>query len=172
MALSAITGEHVAKKEATILRLAQAVASNQSQASVWKQPDTCTSNVWHGRLGKPGWKDDPIIAHAYQVAEARARWWERVRKGRALQDASDELVDLAPDAVRQLASVIRRGQMVFDRAEEIVIKQASVGEVIRASVDVLDRAGIETASKSTVAGNMGVQIYLPDNGREDNADSD
>ena len=62
--------------------------------------------------------------------------------------------------------------MVFDRAEEIVIKQASVGEVIRASVDVLDRAGIETASKSTVAGNMGVQIYLPDNGREDNADSD
>jgi len=148
-ALAAIKGEHVAKKETTILRLAHAVANKQPQASVWEHPDTCTSNVWHGRGGRPGWKHNPVIANAYRIAEARARWWKRVKMGQALEDASDDLVDLAPDAVRQLANVIRRGEMEFARAGDVVVKQASVGEVIKASVDVLDRAGVETAQKGS-----------------------
>ena len=148
-ALSAVTGEHVAKKEATVLRLAQAVARGESQASVWKQPGTCTRNVWNGVGGKPGWKDDPTIAYALELATQRARWWVRVKEGRALQNALDDLIDLSEDAVRQIASVVRYGQVTFERAEEIVIKQASVAEVLKASTDVLDRISPTTAPKNT-----------------------
>lgn len=148
-ALAAIHGEHVAKKEATVLRLAQAIARGESQASVWGQPGTCSKNIWHGAGGKVGWKDDPVIAFALELATTRARWWVRVKEGRALQSALDGLADLSDDAVRQIASVIRYGQMTFTRADEIVIKQASVAEVLKASTDVLDRVSPTTAAKNT-----------------------
>lgn len=150
-ALAAIGGEHVAKKEATVLRMAQAIAQGESQTSVWKHPGTCSKNIWHGVGDKAGWKDDPTIARALDLATERARWWVRVKGGRAVQNALDALVDLSEDAVRQIAGAVRFGQLTFDRGPEIVIKQASVAEVLKAATEVLDRVSEMTATKAPPA---------------------
>lgn len=148
-ALAAIDGEHVAKKELTVLRLAQAIAAGESQSMVFRSPGTCSKNIWHGVGDKPGWKDDPAIARALDLATQRARWWVRVKEGRAVQNALDTLVDLSEDAVRQIAHAVRYGQLTFDRGADIVIKQASVAEVLKASTEVLDRVSTLTATKAT-----------------------
>lgn len=166
-ALAAIDGEHVTKKEATVLRLAQAIAQGQSQTSVFQQPGTCSKNIWHGVGGKPGWKDDPVIAKALELATERARWWVRVKEGRAVQGALDALVDLSEDAVRQIASAVRFGQLTFDRGAEIVIKQASVAEVLKASAEVLDRVSDLTATKAPPA--VRLEVVYGDDDPKDSA---
>jgi hypothetical protein len=148
-ALADITGDHVAKKETTVLRLAQAVANGEAVSSVFGAADTCSRTIWYGNAKKPGWKDDPAIAFALTLATQRARWWIRVKQGRAVQDSLDILVDGSEDAARQLIRVIREGQMFFERAGEYVFKQASVAEVLRASEQVLDRISVATAAKNT-----------------------
>jgi hypothetical protein len=45
-ALQAIGGEHRAKKEATVLHLAEATASGQSWSAVFRRADTCTKRIW------------------------------------------------------------------------------------------------------------------------------
>lgn len=148
-ALANITGDHVAKKEATILRMAQAVANGEALSSVFSAPGTCSRTIWYGNTDKPGWKDDPAIATALHLATERARWWIRVKQGRAVQDSLDILVDGSEDAARQLVRVVRQGQMLFERADEYVFKQASVAEVLRASEQILDRVSATTAPKGT-----------------------
>lgn len=130
------------------------MATGESLRSVFGRPDTCKADHWYGttrRNGsrKPGWKEDPAINAALQLATERARWWVRVKGGSAVQNALDALVDLSEDAVRQIASAIRFGQLTFDRGPELVIKQASVAEVLKASAEVLDRVSTVTANKST-----------------------
>lgn len=164
-ALAAIDGEHVAKKEATVLRLAQAIAAGESQAAVFRLPGTCSKNIWHGVGDKLGWKDDPAIALALELATQRARWWARVKQGRAVQSALDALVDLSEDAVRQIANAVRYGQLTFDRGADIVIKQASVAEVLKASADVLDRVSEMTATKGPPA--VRLEVVYGDDEPED-----
>lgn len=169
-ALGAIQGEHVAKKEATVLRLAQAAATNQSQASVFEMADTCSSNIWHGRGGKPGWKDDPVIAHAYKVAEARARWWMRVRMGRAEEEAADTIVDAAPEAAEQLVRMATRGAVRVRVGDEDapVNMPVAAPQILQAIVSLLDRTGLKTASKARMeltgagGGPIGVKDETPD----------
>lgn len=153
-ALAAITGDQVAKKETTVLRLAQATAKGESAASVFRQSGTCSSNIWYGVGSKPGWKDDPAIEKALKLATERARWWVRIKEGQATQNALNVLIDLSEDAARQIASVVREGQITFERAGKKVIKQAKVGEVLKASTEVLDRISAVTASKSTTVQTM------------------
>lgn len=158
-ALAAISEPHAVKKQTTVLLVAQAVATGESLRSVFERPDTCKADHWYGttrRNGsrKPGWKEDPAIGAALQLATERARWWVRVKGGSAVQNALDALVDLSEDAVRQIASAIRFGQLTFDRGPELVIKQASVAEVLKASTEVLDRVSAVTASKSTTVQTM------------------
>jgi len=148
-ALAAIGGDQVAAKEAMVLRMAQAVAQGISQRELFKQPGTCSKNTWHGVGDKPGWKDDPAIVHALELATRRARWWVRVKEGRAVENALNALIEVAEDAAGNVVSAIRYGQLTFMRAEQIVIKQASVAEVLKASTEVLDRISTATASKST-----------------------
>jgi hypothetical protein len=62
-ALRLIGGEHVAKKEATILRLAEASANGESWTAVFARAETCTKQVWYGFTRstgqrRPGWCDD------------------------------------------------------------------------------------------------------------------
>ena len=149
-ALSAIAGDNVATKEKTVLRMAEAVATGKNQKWVWSQHGTCSKNTWHGVGDKAGWKDDPVIAHALELATERARWWMRVREGGAVQDTLDELMDVAPIAARQIASIIRYGQVTFVRPDGIVIKQASVAEVAKEAESVLDRVSAATATKATM----------------------
>jgi len=148
-ALAAIAGDQVAAKEAMVLRMAQGIAQGLPQREIFRQPGTCAKNTWHGVGHKPGWKDDPAIAHALELATTRARWWLRVKEGRAVENALNALIEVAEDAAGNMVSAIRQGQLTFHREAEIVVKQASVAEVLKASTEVLDRISAATASKST-----------------------
>jgi hypothetical protein len=157
-ALAAIQNPHAAKKQLTVLLVAQALATGQPVSAVFERDDTCKADIWYGAkrrnagaqgARKPGWKEDPTIATALHLATERARWWVRVKRGQAVQNAIEALIDLSEDAVRQIASAVRFGQLTFDRGAEIVIKQASVAEVLKASTEVLDRVSTLTATKTT-----------------------
>lgn len=148
-ALAAISGDQVAAKEAMVLRMAQGMAQGLPQREIFRQPGTCAKNTWHGVGDKPGWKDDPAIAHALDLATARARWWVRIKEGRAVENALNALLEVAEDAAGNVVNAIRYGQLTFHREAELVIKQASVAEVLKASTEVLDRISATTASKST-----------------------
>jgi hypothetical protein len=152
-ALAAIENPHAVKKQLTVLLVAQALATGQPVSAVFERDDTCKADIWYGtkrRSGarKPGWKEDAAIALALHLATERARWWVRVKQGQAVQNSLDILLDLSEDAARQIASAVRFGQLTFDRGPDIVIKQASVAEVLKASTEVLDRVSAATASKS------------------------
>lgn len=154
-ALAAIDGEHVARKEATVLRMAQAQAQGESQAVVFSAPGTCAKNTWHGVGDKAGWKDDPVIQTALVVATNRARWWIRVKQGRAVQDSLDILIDGAEDAAKQLVNMVRMGVLVFDfGADGMELRRADTGHVLEASKQILDRVSALTASKSTTVQTM------------------
>lgn len=149
-ALANITGDHVAKKEATVLRLAQAIANGEALSSVFSAPGTCSRTIWYGNADKVGWKDDPAIATALHLATERARWWVRVKQGRAVQDSLDILVDGSEDAARQLVNLIRTGTLIFDfGADGQEIRRAEVAHVLEASKQILDRVSATTAPKGT-----------------------
>lgn len=160
-ALAAIDGEHVAKKEATVLRLAQAIAAGESQAAVFRLPGTCSKNIWHGVGDKTGWKDDPAIARALHLATERARWWVRIKQGRAIQDSLDILVDGAETAAQQLVNMVKMGVLVFDfGADGLELRRAEVGHVLEASKQILDRVSALTATKAPEA--VKIQIDYAD----------
>lgn len=149
-ALAAIGGDHVAKKETTVLRMAQAIALGESKASVFAQRGTCTKNVWEGYAGKPGWVNDEAIATALAVATDRARWWARVKQGRAIQDSLDILTDGAEDAAKQLVNMVRMGVLIFDFGlDGKELRRADTGHILEASKQILDRVSALTAPKST-----------------------
>jgi hypothetical protein len=150
-ALLQLNGEHSAKKEATVLRLAEASASGESWTAVFARPDTCSKRVWYGGGDKAGWQTDPIIQQALRVATARARWWVRVKRGQAVQDALDTLVEGSEDAARQLINLVRHGAVLFGEPGAETGGQrrleAEVKEVLAAAKEVLDRVSALTATK-------------------------
>ena len=181
-ALAGIGGEHVATKEATVLRLAEALANGVSMNSVFERPDTCSKRVWYGsassptggsaaRLSSPnvssptggstssptggrGWRDDPAITTALALATERARWWVRVKRGRAVESALDILVDGAEAAALQLTNLVRYGYVKFDYGPGGIdgseIRNGDVREVLAAAQDLLDRVSDLTAGKGGV----------------------
>ncbi len=159
-ALAAITGEHVAKREATVLRLAEALANGVSMNSVFDLPDTCTKRVWYGHGDKPGWRDDAGIVTALAVASERARWWVRVKRGRAVEQALDILMDGAEDAASQLVNLVRYGYVKFDfGADGSEIRLGDVKEVLAAGKEVLDRVSALTATKQTNTHNLNADQF-------------
>jgi hypothetical protein len=152
-ALQAIGGEHRAKKEATVLRLAEASASGQSWSAVFRRADTCTKRIWYGygdQAGgrQAGWCDDAAIAHALHVATERARWWVRVKHGQAVQAALDLLIEGSEDAARQLVNLVRYGYVRFEFGlDGTELRTAEVKEVLTAALALLDRVSELTATK-------------------------
>ena len=154
-ALAAIDGDHVAKKQQTVLLLAQATATDQAWADVFERKDTCTSGKWYGWTHRStgethaGWQDDPAIAHALKVATKRARWWMLVKHGRAVETALDTIVEAAPEAALQLVRMATRGVIRAQNIEtdELADMPVPASEVTKAINSVLDRADAKTASK-------------------------
>ena len=147
-ALAALSGEHLAKREATVLRLAEATANGQSWTEVFDLPDTCSKRIWYGTGDKVGWQNDPAMTHALELATERARWWVRVKRGRAVQEALDILVDGSEDAAKQLINLVRRGYVRFDYgADGSEFRNGDVKEVLAASLALLDRVSDLTATK-------------------------
>jgi hypothetical protein len=138
-----------------VLLIAQALATGESLTAVFERDDTCKSDVWYGtkrRNGgrKPGWREDPTIAAALQLATERARWWVRVKQGQAVQSSLDILMDAGEHAAQQLANMVKMGVLVFDfGADGMELRRADVVHVLEASKQILDRISAATASKST-----------------------
>lgn len=159
-ALAALVGEHVAKMETTILRMAQAVANGASLNSVFEQNGTCTKRIWYGytdaKTGKvkSAWRDDPAVVHALGMATERARWWVRVRHGQAVQNALDVLMDGAEVAAHQLTNLVRFGYVKFDYGPNGIdgseLRNGEVREVLAAAQDLLNRVSELTAGKGGV----------------------
>lgn len=153
-ALAAIGEPHAAKKQLTVLLVAQATATGDSLRSVFEREDTCKADVWYGltRKGrrKPGWREDPVLATALQLATDRARWWVRVKQGQAIENALNILLDGAESAAQQLVNMVKMGVLVFDfGADGLELRRADTGHVLEASKQILDRVSAITASKST-----------------------
>ncbi len=154
-ALAAISEPHAVKKQTTILLIAQAVATGESLTSVFERDDTCKADIWYGtkrRNGtrKPGWKEDPTIKAAHDLAVERARWWVRVRQSGAVQNSLDILMDAGEHAAQQLANMVKMGVLVFDfGADGMELRRADPGHILEASKQILDRISAATASKST-----------------------
>jgi hypothetical protein len=149
-ALSRIGGDNVPKKEKTVLLLAQASAVGEPWVKIFGRKDTCSSKIWYGWIEKasglrhPGWQDDVAIGQALEVATRRARWWMRVRQGRAVEAALDTIVEAAPDAAEQLVRMATRGAVRVRVGDEDAPVNTAVAapEILRAINSLLDRAGI------------------------------
>lgn len=129
-ALSRLDGErHADKMKATILALVDAHLSGQSEETVWGKPETCARNTYHSK-----WKKDPIFAQVLAEVDALAKGWRDGRSLRALNQAAERLALASPVAV---AKLIERLQSMDERI------------ILRAATAILDRAGMETAAKSS-----------------------
>ena len=129
-ALSRLNGEVWAdKKKATILALVDAHLSGVSEETVWARPEVCARNTYHAK-----WKKDPLFAAVLAEVDATARGWRDGRALRALNEAAERLALASPVAV---AKLIER------------LKSTDEGIILRAATAILDRAGMETAAKSS-----------------------
>lgn len=144
-ALNAIPEPNSRKKRCTVLRMAEAKVNGLSIRSVFDMPDTCSTQTWYGRTTEdPGWKDDPAIAKALELATRRAQEWQDQEEAqrmtlrqRQLSQTQDELVDLSKLATQTLA--------------ELMMNAGSEKVRLEAAETVLDRADEATAKKLVAA---------------------
>lgn len=102
--LRAIRPPEEAKKRRTVIALAFAAANQTPFTEVWKRPDCCNANTWYGDnrtlhtgARKPGWKDLPDVAAAFEACRARA-----------LDYADEETIALEAHFTRQRRQAIAR----------------------------------------------------------------
>ena len=133
-ALEGLQPPHVERKRATIIALVDARLSGRPEQSVWGLPGVCNRNTYHMK-----WKFQPEFEAALAAVSRLAREWRDTRALRALQEAAENLALAAPAAVARAVALI-------DCAEDRVSLSAAFG--------ILDRAGVETAGKSTLAGTV------------------
>lgn len=69
-ALAEIEPPHVAKKRATVIKLAQAAAQQTPMKTVFEAADTCNESIWYIK-----WQFDEKIARALALAERRCLEW-------------------------------------------------------------------------------------------------
>lgn len=118
------------KKKATILALVDAHLAGISEETVWGRPETCARNTYHNK-----WKRDPLFAEVLAEVDRLARDWRDNRALYALEEAAEELRLASPAAVRRLVAIMKQA--------------ADLTNSRLAATAVLDRAGMETAAKSS-----------------------
>lgn len=129
--LERITGHLAAKKRRTVVALVECRLNGVGLDRAFSgRADTCSRNVWHVK-----WKHDPIIADVFARVEEMALAWQADRATRALESAAEMLSMAAPNSAAALIALLK--------AEE-------PRERRQAAVAILDRAGVLTASKTTV----------------------
>jgi hypothetical protein len=135
--LDRLTPPNRERKRATILALVDARLAGRSEETVWKLPNTCSRSCYHGLGGrhKGGWKHDPIFADVLATVHALARRWNDERTLRALMAAQERLALASPVAVGKVVD-----RMINSKDESVIL---------RAAFGILDRAGLETASKAS-----------------------
>lgn len=149
--LNKLTGlQHYHKRRNTLLALVDARLAGASEETVWQQDGTCSRNTWHMK-----WKNDSLMVDVLANVERILRDWTDGEELRALRQAARQLALGAVAAAEQLTGIAANGQVRYvvqvaggEPLESF--ETASAGDVRLAAVAVLDRAGIETASKSTM----------------------
>jgi CO/xanthine dehydrogenase FAD-binding subunit len=123
------------RMKTTIIALVDAHLASQTEESIWARPDTCNRKTYHTR-----WKKDPLFVDVLHNVRKAARAHQDSRAARSLATAADRLAIAAPPAVNRLIALL-------GSADEAII--------LRAAVAILDRAGLETASKQSSAATVG-----------------
>lgn len=127
--LARITGNQATKKRDTILALVDARISGRSENDVWRLPHTCARSTYHGK-----WKKDALFADVLASVTELARGARSEIALEALSDAALSLAISAPEAVKTAIHLM-----------------GSLDDTIslRAAFGILDRAGVETATKQS-----------------------
>jgi len=127
--LARLENPHREKKRATIIALVDARLAGATEESVWRRKDTCNRSTYHLR-----WKKDPVFKDVLEKVHRAAQTWNDTRAVRALALASERLALASPAAA---AMAISRLNSTDDSV------------VLRAAFGILDRAGTDTAIKSS-----------------------
>ena len=127
--LSRLEGRHATKMRATVIALVDARLAGTIEEDVWRRADTCSRTVYHTK-----WKKDPTFAEVLTSVERMAREWKDGEAVRALGLAAKRLALASPVAVARAISMLH---------------DADSNVVLRAAFGILDRAGVETAAKSS-----------------------
>jgi hypothetical protein len=148
-ALARLNGHaHTEKMKATVIALVDAHLAGRSEETVWSLPEACSRKTYHGK-----WKRDPVFAEVLAEVDGLAKGWRDGRSLRALNEAAERLALAAPVAVSRL---IER------------LKSDDESIILRAATAILDRAGLETAAKSSSRveeTTAQVTVYIPENDR-------
>ena len=140
--------QHYHKMRNTILALVDARLATASEETVWARPDTCSRKTWHVK-----WKHNPVLMDVLAAVERQVREWRDGEELRALREAARALALASPEAAEQLARMAATGRvrrLSGDGTLTPSFEDASAGDVRLAAMAVLDRAGKETASKSSM----------------------
>jgi hypothetical protein len=140
--LSRLEGRHATKMRATVIALVDARLAGTIEEDVWRRADTCSRTVYHTK-----WKKDPTFAAVLGSVERMAREWKDGEAVRALGLAAKRLALASPVAVARAISMLH---------------DADSNVVLRAAFGILDRAGVETAAKSSseISGPAGDAIQV------------
>lgn len=130
---------HGEKMKATVLAIVDAHLAGVSEETVWGREETCSRRIYHQK-----WKKHAGFSAALDEVDRLAREWRDDRRLNALSHAAELLRLAAPDAVDRLVAIM--GQ-----AEDLTNSRL-------AAVAVLDRAGMETASKSSSSVEMDIDV--------------
>lgn len=125
------TGRNWQRMQTTILAMIDARLNQMSEETIWSRPDTCSRGTYHLH-----WKKDPLFSDVLDAATRAARNHQNTRAARALAQASERLAIASLPAAGRLVSLLTS-------ADEAII--------LRAATAILDRAGLETATKTTAA---------------------
>jgi hypothetical protein len=118
---------HVEKMIRTILAIVDARLAGESETAVFGRPDTCNVKTYHTK-----WKLDPAFADCLGALSTLAKEWQDSRYVRSLQLATERLQLAAPTAAGKLVALMANPDPNVQ---------------YRAATAILDRAGVETASK-------------------------
>lgn len=121
--------QHSEKMKATILALVDARLASRSEETVWSLPQTCARTTYHEK-----WRKHPIFADVLKRVTAAARHHKDTEAARAVAKAAERLALASPVAAARLAGLLQSD-------DEATVRLAAI--------NILDRAGLETAAKAT-----------------------
>lgn len=131
-ALGRLNGERWADKmKSTIVALVDAHLAGLSEETVWDRPETCARKTYHEK-----WKKNDLFAGVLAEVDGLAREWRDNRLLDPLGEAVRLLQLAAPDAAERLIAIMKQ--------------EADLTNSRLAATAVLDRAGMDTAAKSSV----------------------
>lgn len=149
--------------EQTILHMAEREVSGRTVRSVFDRPDTVRDEAWYEALKHPD------VENALKVAQERARWWARVKGGKALESALDDLVEVAEDGAAQYLRAVREGRMTFSRDGKPHQVDVEIPQVVKIIESALNRVSDATANKGV--GDLRIQLSWGEVGEGGTADN-